>query len=226
MSLRKNLQQRRYEQAIGLREMFAKLEQDLCDKLRRSMESILVAFIQAHQQPHILPQQDVVFLDKDVEEGGYPVKEIHGAPIFDVYDDTDPIFDVYDDVDPIFDDCVDADPTFHVFSKENDVEFIGIQKVKDVKFGPMEHVQINEEPPYQGRSTDLFHRSDNLFCYGEEYLNNKKKDQQLNNVNVTTSSEREDSSLKNTETLKPLYRSFNSVSLLLLITCLAPYVSM
>lgn len=97
------------------------------------MEPILVALIQAHQQQHILPQRNDVFLDKEVEEGGDLLKEIHGAPIFDVYDDTntDPIFDVYDDVDPIFDDCVDADPTFDIFDKENDVEFIGIQRVKE-----------------------------------------------------------------------------------------------
>ncbi|WZZ43368.1 hypothetical protein YC2023_039627 [Brassica napus] len=138
ISPRKNLQQRRDEQAIVLREIFMNFEQDLCDKLQHCIEPVLYAL----KRPHVLPQRDDVFFDDEVDETSDLLKEIHGAPIFDVYDD----------IDHIFDDCGDADITSNVFDEVSDI-IIGTQEVSNNNFEPTQHVHVIGEFGLLGEMT-------------------------------------------------------------------------
>ncbi|CAA7062288.1 unnamed protein product [Microthlaspi erraticum] len=172
-----NLQQRSDEQAIALQEILAKFEQDLCDKLRRSMEPVL----QVLQRSHVLPPRDDVFFD---DEGNVLLKEIHGAPIFDVYDDTNPIsdacdganlfcdeenpiFDVYDDTNLISSACDGADLICHegdaanlVFDVMNDED-----SANDI-FHKKEIDVIGIHELFEDRIT-------NLVCHSNEDLSNE-----------------------------------------------------
>ena len=102
-------------------------EQDLCDKLQHCIEPVLYAL----KRPHVLPQRDDVFFDDEVDETSDLLKEIHGAPIFDVYDD----------IDHIFDDCGDADITSNVFDEVSDI-IIVTQEVSNNNFVPKLFLQI------------------------------------------------------------------------------------
>ncbi|KAL0723108.1 hypothetical protein Bca4012_037707 [Brassica carinata] len=118
MSLRINLEQGKIDQVSFLLEKLVKFEHDLCVKLQHLMEPVLHAL----QQPNVFPHRNDVLVDEEVEETGDLLKEIHGDPIFDVYNDEDLIYD-----------------------KESDINFIGIQEVDDINLGSMEHVHVIDD---------------------------------------------------------------------------------
>lgn len=78
----------------------------------------------------------------EVDETSDLLKEIHGAPIFDVYDD----------IDHIFDDCGDADITSNVFDEVSDI-IIGTQEVSNNNFEPTERVHVIGEFGLLGEMT-------------------------------------------------------------------------
>ncbi|CAA7034304.1 unnamed protein product [Microthlaspi erraticum] len=132
MAPKKNLQQQSDEQAIALREILARFEQDLCDKLRLSMEPVL----QLLQQSHVLPPRDEVFFDDegDVHDDtnsisdacdGYIICDEEN-PIFDVYDETIPIVGVGDGAILICDDGNDANLVFDVMTDKDSANNIYI----------------------------------------------------------------------------------------------------
>ncbi|CAN6894311.1 unnamed protein product [Brassica oleracea var. botrytis] len=76
-------QQIKNELATFVRETLAEYKHDLHDEFIKSIEHALVMLTQSQQQ-EVLPQLDDVFSN---EEGFDLIKEICGAPIFDVYED-------------------------------------------------------------------------------------------------------------------------------------------
>lgn len=92
------------------------------------------------------PYKDLVFDSND--ENNDLLKEMDGAPIFDVYDD--------------------ADPTLNVFHKENNIG--GIQNVKELTLGPSERVMIDGVCPDRGCSTNFFYHGDNWFWGSDKYF--------------------------------------------------------
>ncbi|KAF3495519.1 hypothetical protein DY000_02054045 [Brassica cretica] len=76
-------QQIKNELATFVRETLAEYKHDLHDEFIKSIEHALVMLTQSQQQ-EVLPQLDDVFSN---EEGFDLIKEIYGAPIFDVYED-------------------------------------------------------------------------------------------------------------------------------------------
>lgn len=101
----------------------------------------------------------------EVDETSDLLKEIHGAPIFDVYDD----------IDHIFDDCGDADITSNVFDEVSDI-IIGTQEVSNNNFEPTERVHVIGEFGLLGEMTCQDMRNPiprNFFATHNQLVNNK-----------------------------------------------------
>ncbi|CAA7038488.1 unnamed protein product [Microthlaspi erraticum] len=118
--------------------------------------------LQVLQQSHVLPPRDDVFFDDD--EVDVLLKEIHGALIFDVYDDTNPISGacVYDETIPILgvgdgtylicDEGENANPVDIISDEISANVFIGVHEQE------IELIGVHEL--LESRNTNLFSRSD------------------------------------------------------------------
>ena len=107
-------QQIKNELATFVRETLAVYKHDLHDEFIKSIEHALVMLTQSQQQ-EVLPQLDDVFSN---EEGFDLIKEICGAPIFDVYEDELNTPEPIDILDLIIYDMYNEDMPFEVDHKD------------------------------------------------------------------------------------------------------------